>query len=82
MGYHSDQTDILEAGTGIAIVSLGETRSLTFRNIADPENTNSYDLPPGSLIYMTQEIQTLWQHAIPKSDTSNGRMSLTFRRLK
>lgn len=82
MGYHSDQTDILEAGTGIAIVSLGETRSLTFRNIADPENRKTYDLPSGSLIYMTQEVQSLWQHAIPKSDTSNGRMSLTFRRLK
>src|ERR1700742_85301 len=26
MGFHSDQTDMLEAGTGIAIVSLGEQR--------------------------------------------------------
>ena len=82
MGYHSDQTDILEAGTGVAIVSLGETRSLRFRNIADPEKTVTYDLPSGSLIYMTQEVQALWQHAIPKADTQNGRMSLTFRRLK
>jgi alkylated DNA repair dioxygenase AlkB len=73
MGYHSDQTDILENGTGIAIVSLGETRSLTFRNIADPAEFHAYELPSGSLIYMTQEVQANWQHAIPKSDTYRGR---------
>ena len=82
MGFHSDQTDILEAGTGIAIVSLGGTRALTFRNIADPSQTESYELPSGSLIYMTQEVQSLWQHAIPRSDTMEGRMSLTFRSLR
>jgi alkylated DNA repair dioxygenase AlkB len=82
MGFHSDQTNILDAGTGIAIVSLGETRTLKFRSIGDPSQTESYELPSGSLIYMTQEVQSLWQHAVPKTDTENGRMSLTFRRLK
>lgn len=82
MGYHADQIDILEPETGIAIVSLGETRTLKFRNIADPEEYLSYDLPSGSLIYMTQDIQKHWQHAIPKSDTGNGRISLTFRQMK
>ncbi|GAO43344.1 alpha-ketoglutarate-dependent dioxygenase AlkB [Flavihumibacter petaseus] len=82
MGYHSDQTDILENNSGIAIVSLGETRELRFRNISDPEQFLSYELPSGSLIYMSQEIQTKWQHAIPKSDTENGRISLTFRQMK
>lgn len=82
MGYHSDQTDILEAGTGIAIVSLGEQRILKFRSIADPEQFIAYELSPGSLVYMTQEIQKYWQHAIPKSDTEQGRISLTFREMK
>ncbi len=82
MGYHSDQTDILEANTGIAIVSIGETRTLKFRNIKNPEEYLSYDLTAGSLIYMTQEIQDEWQHSIPKSDTENGRISLTFRQMK
>ncbi len=81
MGYHSDQTDILEAGTGIAIVSIGETRTLKFRNIENPTIFLSYELTAGSLVYMTQEIQTLWQHSIPKSDTENGRISLTFRQI-
>ena len=82
MGYHSDQTDILEVDTGIAIVSLGETRSLKFRNIANPDQFLTYELPSGSLVYMTQVVQARWQHAIPKSDTDNSRISLTFRKIK
>lgn len=81
MGYHSDQTDILEPGTGIAIVSVGATRTLKFRNINDPELFLTYELTAGSLVYMSQEIQALWQHAIPKAKTEQGRMSLTFRKM-
>ncbi len=82
MGFHSDQTDILFEGTGVAIVSIGETRTLRFRNIENKELIRDYDLPSGSLIYMTNKIQEEWQHAIPKSDTDKGRMSLTFRKMK
>ena len=82
MGFHSDQTDILEENTGVAIVSVGETRMLRFRNIQNKEIINDFPLPSGSLIYMTNEVQKEWQHAIPASDTENGRMSLTFRRMK
>jgi alkylated DNA repair dioxygenase AlkB len=81
MGYHSDQTDILATSTGIAIVSVGETRTLKFRNTENPDHFISYALTSGSLVYMTQEIQALWQHSIPKSDTENGRISLTFRQI-
>ena len=35
MGFHSDQTDILYERTGVAIISVGETRTLRFRNIED-----------------------------------------------
>jgi alkylated DNA repair dioxygenase AlkB len=82
MGYHSDQTDILETDTGIAIVSIGEPRNLKFRNIENPDQFLNYEMTAGSLVYMTQEIQTKWQHSIPKSDTENGRISLTFRQMK
>lgn len=81
MGFHSDQTDILVKDTGIAIISLGETRILKFRNIKNHEQVLNYELAAGSLVYMTQEIQNEWQHSIPKSDTENGRISLTFRQL-
>lgn len=81
MGYHSDQTDILYPNTGVAIVSVGETRTLRFRNILNKEEFINYQLTPGSLIYMSQEIQDSWQHAIPASDTDKGRISLTFRNI-
>ena len=81
MGYHSDQTDILETDTGIAIVSIGETRTLKFRNIENTDQYLTYELTAGSLVYMTQEVQVIWQHSIPKSDTENGRISLTFRQM-
>lgn len=82
MGFHADQTDILEEGTGIAIISVGETRTLRFKHINDPLVINDYPLPSGSLIYMTQQVQEEWLHAIPPADTDNGRMSLTFRCIK
>jgi alkylated DNA repair dioxygenase AlkB len=82
MGFHADQTNILEPGTGIAIVSIGETRTLRFKNIKEPSEQVDFQLPAGSLIYMTQEVQNEWLHAIPASDTDNGRMSLTFRAIR
>lgn len=81
MGFHSDQTDMLAPDTGIAIVSLGETRTLRFRNIGNKDVVKDFLLPPGSLIYMTAELQQYWQHAIPASNTNRGRMSLTFRHI-
>ncbi len=82
MGFHSDQTDILYENTGVGIVSIGETRILRFRNIENRELIKDFELPSGSFIYMTNEVQDEWQHSIPKSDTENGRMSLTFRKMK
>ena len=82
MGFHSDQTDILYENTGVGIVSIGETRILRFRNIRNRKLIKDFELPSGSFIYMTNEIQNEWQHSIPKSNTENGRMSLTFRKVK
>ncbi len=82
MGFHSDQTDILVENTGVGILSIGETRILRFRNIENREIIKDFELPTGSFIYMTNELQDQWQHSIPKSDTENGRMSLTFRKMK
>lgn len=81
MGFHSDQTDILTEGTGVVILSLGETRTLRFRNIHDKNIVHDYPLETGSLFFMTNQVQESWQHAVPKSNTDNGRMSLTFREL-
>lgn len=81
MGFHSDTTSNLEDGTGIAIVSLGAERSLTFRHKEDYDRRPSYLLPNGSLFYMTQKTQDVWTHAIRKTSTDEPRISLTFRRI-
>lgn len=82
MGYHSDSTEELSLGTGVAIVSLGTERSITFRSKADSEEKYHYPLKSGSLLYMSQEIQHEWKHAVLKQPDVGGRISLTFRSLE
>ncbi|RFZ95420.1 alpha-ketoglutarate-dependent dioxygenase AlkB [Mucilaginibacter conchicola] len=81
MGFHADQTDILDKGTGVVIVSLGAARVLRFKNITDNDNLVDYKLASGSLLYMDQDVQAKWLHAIPKSDDVQPRISLTFRKI-
>ena len=79
MGFHSDSSEELAAGTGVVIVSLGSVRSLVFRSKADKSFEFDHPLPPGSLIYMTKEVQDHWLHAIPKMEGAGPRISMTFR---
>ena len=83
MGFHSDQTDQLAAGTGIVIVSLGNARVIRFRSKADKKNTVDFTLDAGTLFYMSQEVQEHWMHAVlpDKDNLENDRISLTFRKL-
>jgi alkylated DNA repair dioxygenase AlkB len=81
MGFHSDATYNLAEGTGVAIVSLGAERNLTFRSKHDQSLIFHFPLPHGSLFYMTQETQRLWTHAVKKTDTDDARISLTFRHI-
>ncbi len=82
MGYHSDSTDELVPGTGVAIVSLGAERSITFRSKEEVEEKYQYPLQSGSLLYMSPEIQHYWKHAVLKQSETGGRISLTFRLLQ
>lgn len=79
MGFHSDDTSGLISGTGVAIVSLGSARDITFRNIADKSIQHSFSLLPGSLLYMDDAVQALWMHAIKKQANAGPRISLTWR---
>ena len=81
MGFHSDSTTELEIGTGIAIVSLGSERILTFQYKRGEKQEFEYPLPGGSLLYMSQEVQQDWRHAVRKQREADGRISLTFRRI-
>ena len=81
MGFHSDSTDELAVGTGVAIVSLGSEREMAFRYKSDRSHEVRRVLSEGSLLYMSHEFQSTWLHAIPKSPAAGPRMSLSFRRI-
>lgn len=82
MGFHSDETEQLEPGTGVAIVSLGWPRSIVYRHKKQREFEFAYVLDSGSLLYMSDTVQSIWLHAIPKEAEAGERISLTFRLLR
>jgi alkylated DNA repair dioxygenase AlkB len=79
MGFHSDDTTGLEPGTGVAIVSLGSPRDISYRSKANPDNERAFTLEPGSLLYMDAVIQDRWTHAIKRQPEAGSRISLTWR---
>ncbi len=79
MGFHADSTEELVPGTGVAVVSLGATRTLTFRRTDDRDVRRGFALPHGSLLYMPPEVQSEWQHGVLKEPGIGQRMSLSFR---
>jgi alkylated DNA repair dioxygenase AlkB len=82
MGFHFDALEPLEEGTGVAIVSLGDERHLTFRHREDKKLETTILLSNGSLLYMPPQVQNEWLHGVLKQENAKGRLSLTFRQLK
>ena len=82
MGFHSDSEDDIVPGTGIAIVSLGAERDLTFRSKLDKQVEYAYPLRSGSLLYMPPGLQDDWKHAVLSQENTGGRISATFRLLR
>lgn len=81
MGFHTDETANLIAGTGVAIVSLGSQRTITFRSM-DQSTLIDYTLNPGSLLYMHPDVQDQWMHSIRKQQAAGSRISLTWRAIR
>jgi alkylated DNA repair dioxygenase AlkB len=81
MGFHSDATDNLATGTGIAIFSFGSARTILFRRKAAKTERFEIGLTNGSLLIMSAESQTEWDHSIPATEDPGGRISATFRRI-
>ncbi len=83
MGYHADAVAELAPGTGITIVSLGATRTLSLRGEPDRTVTHALAMEAGSLVHMTAALQTHWRHAVLRApEVTGARISLTFRRLR
>ena len=81
MGFHSDSVQELEPNTGVVIVSLGSERNILYRSKEDKEHKVKYLLKNGALLYMDNEVQDQWMHAIPKECGVGERISLTFRHI-
>lgn len=79
MGFHSDTATGRQIGTGVAIISLGSIREMKLRKKSDSNVTSKITLLPGSLIYLDDETQQDWLHAIPKMPGAASRISLSFR---
>jgi alkylated DNA repair dioxygenase AlkB len=82
MGFHSDDTAGLVPGTGVAIISLGSIRDITYRSKNAPAVKKSYPLNPGTLLYMDDRVQEHWLHAIKRQKDAGPRISLTWRAFK
>jgi len=79
MGFHSDDTSQLEPGTGVAIISLGAARKITYRHKDNHDIRSSFLLTSGSLLYMDSVVQAEWMHGIRKQPNTDSRISLTWR---
>ena len=79
MGFHSDDTSQLQAGTGVAIISLGASRNITYRHKKNHDIRHSFMLTSGSLLYMNSAVQEEWMHGIRKQSHTSSRISLTWR---
>lgn len=82
LGWHADDSDIIDTTRPIAVISLGSTREIWFRKNGSSE-IEKLSLEPGSLLLMHAGMQQTHQHRIPKHGANCGpRISLTFRGLK
>ena len=80
--FHSDNELSIQEDSSIYTVSLGETRTLKFRNIIGLVTPKSYNISNGMVYAMTRDSQLYWEHSIPPTHVNCGpRVSLTFRKL-
>ena len=65
----------------IASLSLGAQREFVLRKIENPGERYAISLQPGSLLYMGEGSQTLYEHSLPRDDSCREpRLNLTFRK--
>ena len=83
MGWHRDDEKELGPHPVIASVSFGETRRFLFRHYFEKSLKKEIFLTSGSLLLMSGETQTYWEHAITKQTQPVGpRINITFRTIQ
>jgi alkylated DNA repair dioxygenase AlkB len=79
IAWHAD--DEPELTGPIVSMSFGGTRKFKIRNKHTKE-TITYELKDRSVLVMSEEMQKDWEHCIPKQKNAEGRINLTFRKIK
>ena len=80
MGWHSDDEPELGRQPVIASLSLGAPRRFVFRALKNHAHKFRLILNHDSLLIMSGETQSHWQHALPKTTKPvAARINLTFR---
>ena len=80
MGWHSDDEPELGRKPVIASLSLGAPRRFVFRALKNHAHKFRLILNHDSLLIMSGETQSHWQHALPKTTKPVAtRINLTFR---
>lgn len=85
LGWHADDSEIIDVSKPIAVISLGSVREIWFRekDTKGVEAIEKLSLGVGSLLLMKAGMQQTHEHRIPKHGANCGeRISLTFRGLK
>jgi alkylated DNA repair dioxygenase AlkB len=85
LGWHADDSEMIDTTRPIAVISLGSVREIWFRENGTKgvEAIQKLSLGVGSLLLMHPGMQQTHEHRIPKHGANCGaRISLTFRGLK
>jgi alkylated DNA repair dioxygenase AlkB len=81
--WHSDNEKAFGVNPTIASVSLGATRRFDLRYKPDKTKKHRFNLTSGSLLIMTGELQTYWEHQVPQQKNIVAeRINLTFRKVE
>ena len=80
--YHSDKEESIYEDSSIATISLGQSRVIKFRSIADHGSEFVINLSHGHVFTMSKKSQKFFEHSIPKDFTKQPRISLTLRFIK
>ena len=82
MGWHRDNERELGRQPVIASVSFGAMRVFQIRPYKSKTTPLSMNLDNGSLLLMKGDMQTYWEHQLPKSRQHSGaRINITFRKV-
>lgn len=80
LGWHADNSDIMDDNRPIALVTFGAERDIHFAPYADKKDITSLKLEHGSICLMLPGMQDSHVHRIPKAGFMCGeRVSMTFR---